>query len=299
MSEVQEVKKDLEKEYSPSAWVKRFSTKEELIEYHMKVLGEGTTTARETFKYELDVPYGSGKRSKVDIYGTDLPPGAPIFVLFHGGYWHIKEYTKEKGSYGVLPLVAAGCRVIAADYEMCPNVTLSELVENTFECFSFILNYAAKIGASSVSFLGHSAGAHLVISQFHEPRYSKLPHKDLIRDVYLLSGVFDLREVRYTEVANSGNILSITDNNVEELSPVLADFYHLALHPVHFIIVVTTNESKSYFKMSEDMRDTLLKGTNHVKLHLLPNRDHFDIVEQLNDQEAELTEIILEGLKEE
>ncbi|XP_059618741.1 kynurenine formamidase [Phlebotomus argentipes] len=292
-----DAQRDLEKEFSPSAWVKRFRTAEEVIEHHKKVVREGTQLARETFKCELDVAYGPGERSKVDIYGTDLPPNAPILVLVHGGYWQLEEYTKELGTYGVLPLVPAGCRVIAADYEMCPKVTLSELTENAFQCLSFCLNYAAKLGASSVSFLGHSAGAHLVVAQFEQERFERLPHKELIRDVYLLSGVFDLRELRHTEAANSKNLLAITDDNVTALSPALASFLHLGTESVNFTIVVTGNESQSYLKMSEDMRDALHGGTNLVRFYLLPNKDHFDIVEQLNDKEEYLTEILLEDLK--
>uniref|UniRef100_A0A7G3AHR6 Putative kynurenine formamidase n=1 Tax=Lutzomyia longipalpis TaxID=7200 RepID=A0A7G3AHR6_LUTLO len=281
--------KDLEKEFSPSAWSRRFEKDQELLDNHKKVVKDGTTQARELLKCELDVPYGPGRRSKLDIYGTDQPSDAPIFVIFHGGYWQLEEYTKEVGSYGTLPLVHAGCRVIAADYEMCPEVTLTELVELTHKCFTYILNYAAQIGASSVNFLGHSAGAHLIIAQFQEAQFSRLPHQHLIQDVYLLSGVYDIRELRHTKAANNGNILSITDDNVVTLSPALADYGHLAGTSAHFTVVVTENESQSYKKISQDMKDALAKGTENVKLILLPNRDHFDIVEQLNDKDAELT----------
>uniref|UniRef100_A0A1B0CQ19 Putative kynurenine formamidase n=1 Tax=Lutzomyia longipalpis TaxID=7200 RepID=A0A1B0CQ19_LUTLO len=252
---------ELEKEYSPSVWTKRFA-KVQLIENHKKVIRDD----------------------------------APIFVLLHGGYWHMELFTKEYGSFGTLPLVHAGCRVIAVDYEMCPEVTLTELVELTHKCFTYILNYAARIGASSVNFLGHSAGAHLIIAQFREGEFSRLPHRDLIRGVYLLSGVYDIRELRHTKVANNGNILSITDDNVVSLSPSLADYGHLAGTSAHFTVVVTENESPSYKKISQGMKDALAKGTERVKFILLPNRDHFDLVEQLNDKDGELTKILIEDL---
>lgn len=34
-----------------------------------------TENARKTLKCELDIPYGTTKGTKYDIYGTDLPKG--------------------------------------------------------------------------------------------------------------------------------------------------------------------------------------------------------------------------------
>jgi len=35
----------------------------------------------------LSVPYGKKETQLLDIYGSDLPLDAPIFIWIHGGYW--------------------------------------------------------------------------------------------------------------------------------------------------------------------------------------------------------------------
>lgn len=62
---------------------------------------------------------------------------APIFVYIHGGYW--QRLNKSISAYCVDPLVTAGIKVIVLEYDLCPTVTLSELVEQVTKFGKFIL----------------------------------------------------------------------------------------------------------------------------------------------------------------
>ncbi|GAB0100251.1 Kynurenine formamidase [Sergentomyia squamirostris] len=291
--------KILEKEFSPSEWAKRFATADETIERHKKVIMEGTNLARETLECVLDIAYDKGPRSKLDVYGMDLPDDAPVFVIFHGGYWQIEEYTKEMGTYGVIPLVRAGCRVIVVDYEMCPTVTLSELVSKIYDCINFTLCHAKIKDAKFINFIGHSAGAHLIMCQCIMARFVNLTHNYLIKDIYLLSGVYDLRDLRFTQAANKNNLLSINETNLVTLSPALYDFEHIPMEgllSIRFTVIAAENDSPSFISMSEDMAEALKKGNAIVNYMLLPNSDHFEIVEQLNDENGTLMKMMLKNL---
>lgn len=58
-------------------------------------------------------------------------------MYIHGGFW--KKLSKSISAYCVDPLVSAGIKVIVLEYDLCPNVTLSELVEQVTRFGEFIL----------------------------------------------------------------------------------------------------------------------------------------------------------------
>lgn len=60
-----------------------------------------------------------------------------IFVFVHGGYWHL-DFDKTNSAYVVEPLYKAGIKVVVLDYDLCPKVTLEQLV-------IFIFNFDAII----------------------------------------------------------------------------------------------------------------------------------------------------------
>lgn len=68
---------------------------------------------------------------------------SPIFIYIHGGYW--QELNKTNSAYCVHPLVAAGIKVIVLDYDLCPNVTLEQIVSQIERAGEYILDYAMKI----------------------------------------------------------------------------------------------------------------------------------------------------------
>lgn len=63
---------------------------------------------------------------------------APVFVYIHGGYWQMLD--KNVSAYCVEPLVSAGIKVIVLEYDLCPTLTLTELVEQVTKFGKFILD---------------------------------------------------------------------------------------------------------------------------------------------------------------
>lgn len=286
-----------EKEYSPSEWTKRFSTAAEVIDFHVKFVTDVSDKNRKELNCDLNVEYGSEDSEKFDIYGDDLPEDAPLFVYVHGGYWQM--LSKKESAYCVRPLVQKGYRVIVLDYELCPKITLEELVQQIKSAGEYILNYAEENRVRHISFAGHSAGAHLLAAMLDSIFVATVGDEiQLVKHVYLISGVFRLDELRFTKSVNENNLLSLNDENVMGLSPINMDYGHLSGCGIQFHVYVGENESNVFKRMSEDMHKHLNKFGIASYLHILPNLDHFDIVEKLADKDYAVTKEIVKNLKQ-
>uniref|UniRef100_A0A182PJ14 Kynurenine formamidase n=1 Tax=Anopheles epiroticus TaxID=199890 RepID=A0A182PJ14_9DIPT len=291
-----------EKQYSPSAWSVRFPTPAEVIDFHVKFVKSESDKNKERLETTLDVPYGSGDRDKVDIYGENLPVDAPLFVYIHGGYWQMLE--KETSAYPAKPLVDSGVRVMIVGYELCPEVTLEELVRQIKVAGEFVLNYATENGVKHVSIAGHSAGAHLILSMLDQMFQNAVGDElHLLKDVYLISGVYNVQELRYTKSVNKDNLLGINDANAKRLSPLYASYDHLRSVSeqgggLRFHVYVAEHDSDVFREMSTKMSELLRSFGLKSDLSVLPGLDHFDIVEKLTSLDYTITSAILAGVAE-
>ncbi|EDS28155.1 kynurenine formamidase [Culex quinquefasciatus] len=286
-----------EKEYSPSEWTKRFRTAGEVIEHHVKFVTEVSNRNRKELKCDLDVEYGSEDSEKFDIYGDNLPDDAPLFVYIHGGYWQM--LSKKESAYCAKPLVERGFRVIILDYELCPKVTLAELVSQIKCAGEYILNYAEENRVRHVSIAGHSAGAHLIAAMLDRQFVATVGDEiRLVKHVYLISGVFKLDELRHTQSVNAKNLLGLNDANVRGLSPLEMDYGHLRGLSVQVHVSVAENDSAVFKQMAKDMHEHLERFGVQGSLHVLPELDHFDIVEKLAEKDYFITKAILDSFSE-
>lgn len=240
----------------------------------------------------LNVTYGDSLRQKFDIYGEDLKPDSPLFVFIHGGYW--QEMNKWSSAYVVAPLVAKGIRVMVVDYDLCPTVTIEEIVAQAKKCFMWISDYIAKNSIKTVSFAGHSAGAHLVANSLTLSFMNSIA-ADVKIFAYYISGVYDLNDLRYLKCVNQNNLLSLNDNNVHELSPQFQDFSHLKVRQICHYVLVGEFESEAFKKQSKDFAEGPLKNLPSVTFKILNKLDHFDIAEKLSEADYEITELIIKN----
>lgn len=285
-----------EKAYSPSEWSKRFSSPAEVINYHVKFVTDVSEKNRQELNCEVDVEYGSDDSEKFDIYGDDLPEDAPLFVYVHGGYWQM--LSKKDSAYCAKPLVQKGYRVIVLDYELCPTITLEELVKQIKRAGEYILNYAEENHVKHVSFAGHSAGAHLLAAMLDRSFVATVGDEiQLVKHVYLISGVFQLDELRFTKAVNENNLLSLSDENVENLSPLNSDYRHLSDSALKFHVYVAEHDSTVFKQMSEAMHKHLSNCGIASSLHILSDLDHFDIVEKLSEKSHSITSDVLQNFK--
>lgn len=244
----------------------------------------------------LNFSYGDSFRQKVDIYGVNLPKDAPIVVYVHGGMW--QGMNKHTSAYGIKPLVENQARVFVIDHDLCPDVSLTEIIKQFNQAVDKVMTYATEHKSKSVSFIGHSSGAHLITYLFRDETIKRLGKEkfDLIKNIYLISGVYDVSELRNTKVVNRNNLLSITDDNVAALSPVKQSYEHLKASGITFNVYVGGDESPTFQRQSREFVAHLKMARVHANYHLINDLDHFNIVEKLSEINYNITQTIITNL---
>lgn len=218
---------------------------------------------------------------------------SPLFVYVHGGYW--QRYDKSNSAFVAAPLIQRGIRVIIVGYELCPKVGVADIIEQVEKAFKWIGKYIAKHSIKSVSIAGHSVGAHLVACSLNK-RILNAISSDVELFVYLISGIYDLSEVRFCESINVGNMFAINDNNILSLSPQFHNFDHLHDRDIKIFVFAGEFESEKFKQQSKDFAEIALKNLPFVSHKVLGSVDHFDIVEKLIEIEYEMTQLMIENI---
>ncbi|XP_033227925.1 kynurenine formamidase isoform X2 [Belonocnema kinseyi] len=292
---------ELEKAYLPSCWSKRWDA-EELLQQYLRKCEDITNKARSSINCELDIPYSTTDRTKYDIYGTNLPKDAPIFVFIHGGYW--QEFTKDLSAFAVSTFVSQGIKVITGGYDLCPNVTLTEIMSQTKILVEKILKDAYSSG-SRVWIAGHSAGAQMAASLLHDKNWlsaiTQKGYKKILKGLILIGGVYDLKPLLLTSMNEA---LKLTPEEIKSFSfaPIeQTDNSKKSEEPIRDIkVILTVGECDSpvFIKESKRYAQRLLEFVDNVEFVLLRNNtDHFDIVENLTQPDFLLTKLILQNIK--
>ena len=133
--------KELEKNYNPRESVSNFST---YIEKY-KNLGK---ESRKDLPCILDVSYGNSPLQKVDIFGNKNLKNAHVHIFIHGGYW--RALDKSDHSQLARPFVTEGILYFSVNHELCPNVSLSDIVQQVTNAIIWIYNNCKKFGIQYV-----------------------------------------------------------------------------------------------------------------------------------------------------
>ncbi|XP_014239777.1 kynurenine formamidase [Cimex lectularius] len=298
MSVVIPKEEEFRRQYRPRLWCKRLP-ENVVVNRHMEVTSEASETNRKCIPFESDVSYGSKKTELVDIYGKDsVPKDAPIFVYIHGGYWYMIE--KNVSSYCARPLWKNGIRVFVPDYDLAPGATMKEMVTQIQKMAKFVLEYAVRNGSKSVWFGGHSAGGHLSASLLDENWLKSVdkPMRDVFKGLILISGIYDLIPILRTEF-NDYTKMSYED--AVENSPVtkVTDFIgKLLINPdFKVLFVLAENDSEAFKQQSCQYFKLLKKVQIEAEYFLIPEVDHFDMVENLNEESFILTKRLISLVK--
>lgn len=221
--------------------------------------------------------------------------GCPIFVYIHGGYW--TSLDKSSSGSVVLPLVDLGYQVICVDYNLCPTVDLKTLTQQIHNLFEWIHSYAIATQAPEVNLCGHSAGAHLACELF---RFSSSSKGLQISNVFLISGLYDLRELWRLECCNHHNILGLNETTAFELSPICwlenldVDFLQF-LSNLRISIIVAEFDSETFREQSRSLMErllTLMGICKKIEFSVLSGYDHFDIIEEMSNTSSSVSAYI-------
>lgn len=228
----------------------------------------------------MTIPYGPGERERIDLF--DAGQGAPLVMFIHGGYWQATDARTY--SHLARGLNANGISVAVPSYDLCPNVSMAEIVEQ----MRAVAMKLHGIAGQKIVAVGHSAGGHLaacLLATDWKAIDPDLPD-DLVPAAYSLSGLFDLPPLVRTYLNEA---LRLDDAEAKRLSPT----FWTAPKGRTLHAIVGERESGEYHRQSREIVERWREGGAITTFEITPKANHFTIIAALADEHSHMVRDIL------
>ena len=237
-----------------------------------------------TMRADLDIRYGDGPRALLDIYRPSGDAPAPVQVYFHGGYW--RSNGKTDFVHLAVPFVQAGAVCVLVGYDLCPAVTLPDIVEEALQAMRWLHANVAKHGGDPDRLFvsGSSAGAHLAAMTIaHDWTKDGLP-ADLVKGAAPVTGIYQLEPVLKISV---NELIRLTPDQVAPMSP------GAPRHGGPVLVAVGGAEPDGWRQQSKDYAELCRSAGVSVEFMELPGLNHFSITASIADRQSKLTQAML------
>jgi arylformamidase len=222
--------------------------------------------------------YGPSARNRIDFFpgdGQGLVDGkGPIVVFIHGGYWQALDGSSSSHLAGGLN--AHGIDVAIPSYDLCPDVTVDQIVGQMRTASREL----ARLGRPLVM-SGHSAGGHLAACMLATdwPAFDASLPADLVVAAYTISGLFDLEPLVDTSINKA---MRLDHAAAKAASPL---FWSTPARG-SLDAVVGENESAEYFRQSRTIVDLWGKAGVATRFGTVPGANHFTAIAPLADPDS-------------
>ena len=215
------------------------------------------------------ITYGSGARHRIDFFPGD--DSGPIVVFIHGGYWQALDGSFFSHLAGGLN--AHGIGVAIPSYDLCPNVTIEQIIGQ----MRAATRELARLGRPLVM-SGHSAGGHLAACMLATdwPAFdAELPENPVIA-AYTISGLFDLVPLVETSVNKAMHLDLATATATSPL-------FWTVPRRGSLDAVVGGNESAEYFRQSRTIAERWGAAGLATSFGTVAGANHFTAIAPLAD----------------
>jgi len=269
----------------------QYNPRESVPEYPAlaKKRAEASRKGRSTLKSWLNVLYGNSPREILDIYPADRPEG-PVLVYIHGGYW--RSGSKDENCNFAPTFVERGATVVLVEYDLCPSVTVTDIVRQTRASIAWVHRNIIRYGGnpSKLYVSGHSAGGHLTaMALAHDWEKEGLP-RNLIKGAVATSGVYDLDMVMQISVNEQ---VRMTPEIARENSP----FLHPPVATCPVVVAVGGAEPNGWQQMSEDYFKLCQERGLECEYLVVPGANHYTMSEHLADASSPLAQAMLKQMR--
>jgi arylformamidase len=273
--------KDLNYQYLPLLTVKN-------VDVYLTNSAKQSERIRRKLNCHLDLPYGDTSGQKLDVFpGKSI--NAPVHVFIHGGYWRAAHINKSVYSHIAGPLIAAGATVVLLDYDLCPQVRITDIVNQIKTAMTWIYKNIQKYNGDRkrIFVSGHSAGGQLTAMMMATDwwRERRLP-RNLIKGTVLLSGLFDIEPHRHTDLQQD---IRLTAREAKSMSPM----YLMPVSKGATILAVGENEPDLFHWQSLQYAAQLRKHRIKAEYVSLPGDNHFSITDRLGKARDPLTQALI------
>lgn len=228
-------------------------------------------TALGSYDRTVDLPFGEGKRQRLDIYAPRHATGRPVVIFWYGGSW----LTGRKSNYRFVgaALAQRGFVTVVPDYRLYPEVKFPALLEDPARAVAWVQQHAQEFGGDPrrIVLMGHSAGAHMAAFMAYDRALLEKAgaRPEWIKGFIGLSGPYAL------------------DPNSDILRKIFANPYTVAdwqpvrfvdAHSVPSLLFHGTQDSVVEVAHTERLRDALLSQHAQVQARIVFGRGHADTV---------------------
>ena len=188
---------------SDAAFFSREYNNRALVPQHAQILAgwaAKSARARAIMTCYLDREYGGAPGEMLDIFPARKGDGTTLMFI-HGGYW--RALDKSDFSWLAPACIDAGVSLVVVNYDLCPKVTIEEIVRQMLRASAWLWKRAEDYGMDQDRLYvgGHSAGGHLTAMMMAAlwPVFDPDLPKDLFKGGLAVSGVYDLRPLQQVD----------------------------------------------------------------------------------------------------
>ena len=250
---------ELEREYTPASRI-------ENLQVYLDEYARAGQASRQKISH-AKLQYGS--HDDAWLWLTEHATSQKLNVFVHGGFW--RRLSADDGTFLTPGWHDLGFNVASINYSLCPNESLSTLVNQTSQAIDFLLE---RYAANEITLVGHSAGAQLVAMKLCNPNSPKFA------SAIMVSGVFDLEPIVHTSVNDA---VKLTTQTAKALSPI--NFVATA-QDTPIAVIWGENETDEFKRQSIEFATvwTSVKDHSIAKQKEFEARNHFDILYELTSQ---------------
>jgi arylformamidase len=252
--------------------------------------GEASARARSIMTSRLDQRYGDMPGESIDLFPARKGDGT-CMMFIHGGYW--RSLDKRDFSFLAPAWVDAGVSLAVVNYDLCPAVTIEEIVRQMLRASRWLWLHAEEYGMDQDRLYasGHSAGGHLTAMLMCAvwPAFDAQLPKDLWKGGLAVSGLYDLRPLLQVDFLQQD--LRLDEAAAVKLSPAF-------MSPATRAPLMT---SVGGAESGEFLRQNRLLGERWRAAFAgdvpMPGKNHFSVADGLAERSSPLFQAALRLMK--
>ncbi|XP_058778883.1 probable isoprenylcysteine alpha-carbonyl methylesterase ICMEL2 isoform X1 [Vicia villosa] len=195
-------------------------------------------------KVKRSIVYGDQPRNRLDLYlPADVSEPKPVLIFVTGGAWIIGY--KAWGSLLGLQLAERDIMVACIDYRNFPQGTISDMVNDTCQGISFVINNIASYGGdpNRIYLMGQSAGAHISSCALLEQAAIESENRDSVS--------WSISQIKaYFGLSGGYNLLDLVDH-----------FHNRGLYRSIFLSIMEAEQSLKKFSPEIKIQDPCIKDS--------------------------------------